>query len=121
MEHHQRELTALQTVHAEKLHTLSQRHQNEVDQLQFQIEQLHKTATYESKQTHSATSGRSEGEVEALRQRIADMEKTQVEYSQMKAKLEQLTVENSRLTDTNTHLTSQLERENVSLCCLAVV
>lgn len=127
---HQRELSGLQTVQNERLNSLTQRHQHEVDQLQSKINQLERERT-NTDDGSSATAtplnrdGREgeelkmrcaelEEEVKKLKGKIGELEKESLD-GKTKEQLQQLSAENVRLNEVNRQLESQLKREQVRL------
>ena len=128
---HQRELSGLQTVQNERLNSLTQRHQHEVDQLQSKINQLERermnndddnsssvTATPlnqdETKEGGEMKTRCAELEEEAkkLRERIVELERDSV-GRELKERLQQLSAENVKLSEVNRQLESQLREEQV--------
>ena len=119
---HQRELSGLQTVQNERLNSLTQRHQHEVDQLQSKINKLERerasndgsscTASplnYDEKEGAELKMkcAELEEEVKKLTERIGELERRKDEQ------LQQLSSENVRLSEVNRRLESQLKREQV--------
>ena len=131
MTQHQREMSGLQTVQNERINSLAQRHQHEVDQLQSRVDELEQASGRFS--ATSPHSGEGEGEVSAMKSRCAELEREvekltakmcEMESSRLEsgevegAKMEQLellTTENSRLKQMNEQLESQLKVEQVNL------
>ena len=131
---HQRELSGLQTVQNERLNSLTQRHQHEVDQLQSKINQLER----ERKNNDDDSDGSSvttallnhdekeggemkmrctqlEEEAKKLRGRIGELERDSMGSRELKERLQQLSAENTKLSEVNRQLESQLRREQVRL------
>ena len=131
---HQRELSGLQTVQNECLNSLTQRHQHEVDQLQSKINQLER----ERKNNDDDSDGSSvtaaplnrdekeggemkmrctqlEEEAKKLRGRIGELERDSISSRELKEQLQQLSAENTKLSEVNRQLESQLRREQVRL------
>ena len=131
MTQHQREMSSLQTVQNERINSLTQRHQHEVDQLQSRVDELERASG--CVMAASPHSGEREGgglsmklkcselerEVEKLTAKICEMEKSRLESGEADGakweQLEQLTSENSRLKQRNDQLQSQLRVEQVNL------
>ena len=134
---HQRELSGLQTVQNERLNSLTQRHQHEVDQLQSKINQLERERTNtddkggcsvtaaplnhdEKKKEEKEEGGEMkmrcaelEEEAKKLRGRISELERGSVGREELKEQLQQLSAENTKLSEVNGQLESQLRREQV--------
>ena len=125
---HQRELSGLQTVQNERLNSLTQRHQHEVDQLQSKINQLERerasidngSSVIAAPLNHDEKEGGEmklrcaelEEEAKKLRGRIGELERDSV-GRELKEQLQQLSVENTKLSEVNRQLESQLKREQV--------
>jgi chromosome segregation ATPase len=134
---HQRELSGLQTVQNERLNSLTQRHQHEVDQLQTKINQLERERTKGDDDENGCSvsaapldhnkeekEGEGEGggmkmrcaeleeEAKKLRGRIGELERDSV-GRELKEQLQQLSAENTKLSEVNRQLESQLRREQV--------
>lgn len=131
MAQHQRELSGLQTVQNERVSSLSQRHQDEVDQLQRRINELER-ASFEGghSATNSATQAHTDGkeaavmkrrcaqleaEVEKLTRKMDEMEKESPSGTDKvkEEQIEQLSSENLRLSQINGQLENELKREQV--------
>ena len=132
---HQRELSGLQTMQNERLNSLTQRHQHEVDQLQSKINQLERERTNtDDKGGCSVTAAplnhdekkeeeergemkmrcaELEEEAKKLRGRISELERESVGRGELKEQLQQLSAENTKLSEVNGQLESQLRREQV--------
>lgn len=133
---HQRELSGLQTVQNERLNSLTQRHQHEVDQLQSIINQLERERTNTDDDSGCSVTAaplnqdekkkKEEGaemkmryaeleeEAKKLRGRIGELERESV-GRELKEQLQQLSAENAKLSEVNGQLESQLRREQVRL------
>ena len=128
MVQHQRELSGLQTVQNERLHSLTQRHQHEVDQLQSKIDQLerenvndgHGSSVVATLLTQDEREGDKtkvrcvelEEEAKKLKDKISELEKDSADRGTTE-KLEQLSSEKARLSDVNRKLESRLRNEQV--------
>ena len=127
---HQRELSGLQTVQNERLNSLTQRHQHEVDQLQSKINQLERerASIDDGSSIMAAPLNRDEKErsemklrcaeleeeAKKLRGRIGELERDSV-GRELKEQLQQLSAENTKLSEVNRQLKSRLKKEQVTL------
>ena len=127
-------MSGLQTVQNERINSLTQRHQHEVDQLQSKIDELGRASGSIPIPVSSPHSGESEGgevvaakarcteleeEVSKLKKKLSDIERSRMQSSERdQAKeehLRQLSAENLRLKQINDQLESQLKGEQVNL------
>ena len=120
---HQRELSGLQTVQNERINSLAQRHQDEVDQLQSKINELERVSDRGSVMATGGSEER-EGEDGELRGRCDQLEAQVKRLTRKIGELEgvsrsgeeqvqRLTGENLRLTHVKGQLESQLKAEQV--------
>ena len=125
---HQRELSGLQTVQNERINSLSQRHQQEIDQLQSKIDELEKEDVDSGHVMIGSSSGEKEGAilkarcaeledaVKKLTGKIGEMEiASEFSKGEVKEEFQKLSSDNLRLSQVNTQLESQLRREQVTV------
>ena len=125
---HQRELSGLQTIQNERINSLSQRHQQEIDQLQSKIDELEKETVDGGHVTMGSTSGEKDGvmlkarcaeleeEVKKLMGKIGEMESaSESSKGEAKEEFQKLSSDNLRLSQVNSQLESQLRREQVKV------